>query len=101
MIIVVLGMVFLGFMLMQEGKVVSNLEELKELEANQKVVLKGIVGEERVLYGRTKLLVLDNGIELICDCLESFVEKSVEVEGVVSEYEGKRQVEVLKLIIKS
>jgi len=93
-IIVVLGMFFLGFMLVQEGKVVSSLEELEDLEVNQKVVIEGEIIESRLLYGNTRLLKLDSGIELICECSFS---GSVKVDGIVSEYEGKKQVEVLKI----
>ena len=50
------------------------------------------------MYDEFKLLVLDSGIELVCDCgFESFLDLEVNVEGVVSEFNGKRQVEVLKI----
>lgn len=75
---------------------VSSLDELLLLEINQRVFLTGNIVSERVIYSGTWLLVLDSGIEMVCSCTRSFFGQ-VDVEGVVSEYNGKKQVEVLKI----
>jgi len=94
-VVAVFGMfvlvMFLGFF----GKEVESLEGL---EVNQKVYLEGEVVEERFLFGNSRLLVLDNGIELVCECSGSFKGRDVEVVGVVSEFEGNKQVEVLEIV---
>ena len=115
-VILILGMfVLLLLMNFLPAKNVGSYEELEKLEINTKVILSGKVVEERVLYEGTKSFELDiedsvnslalvsnetsrNGIELICECTDSFLDEKIIIEGVVSEYEGKRQVEVLKIM---
>ena len=97
-IIMILGICFLAFLINSDGIYVNSIEDLKVFEINQKVLLSGKVVSERFLYDDVKLLVLESGVGLVCTCgFKNFLDLEVEVEGVISEFEGKRQVEVLKI----
>ncbi len=76
---------------------VRDYAELENLEVNAKVSLTGKVVEERVIYQGTKVLELGNGIELVCECAENFEDAEIVVGGIVSEYDGKRQVTVQRI----
>ena len=97
-IIAVLGMVILLFIL-SFGKMerIESYEKLEELEVNKRVFIVGEVVEEKIIFGARKVLVLENGVQLVCECAGNFKEKKVEVEGIVSEFEGKKQIEVLRI----
>ncbi len=97
-IVVVLGMFILALMLNFNVKEINNYDDLKKLEINQKVFLRGKVVSERAIV-KGKLFVLDNEIELVCECLENLVDKEIEVEGAVSEFDEKKQVSVLKILV--
>ena len=96
-VVAVLGMfvllLFLGF----GEEEVGSYSELQELEINSRVVVSGEVVSERVISGRRRLLELDSGIVAVCECVGNFAEERVEILGVVSEFEGERQVEVLRI----
>jgi len=95
-VVTVLGMFVLSLFLSFGEKKVESLEGL---ELNQRVSVSGKVVDERVIFESTKLLVLDSDIELICEgCLGVFDGRKVSAVGVVSEFEGKKQVEVLKIV---
>jgi hypothetical protein len=97
-IIVILGIFAMALILeFERFEEISSYEDLMNLEVNKKVSLSGKVVEERVLYEGTKLLKLDNGIEVVCECAGGFKDGNVLVEGFVSEYEGKKQVEILRI----
>jgi len=97
-VVLIVGMFVLVAALGFGEKKVMSYGDLIELEVNQKVFLRGVVESERVIYEGTKLIVLENGVELICGCSEIFYGKSAEVNGIVEEYEGKKQVRVLEII---
>ncbi len=96
-VVVIVGMFVLLLLLNLEPETVESLEDLEGLEINTRVVVSGEVVSERVLYLGKRLLVLENGIELVCSCSGGFIGREVFVEGVVSEYGGKKQVEVLEI----
>lgn len=75
----------------------EEVESVEGLVVNKNVLLNGIVVEERVIYEGVKVLILDSGIELVCECDESFVDRRVRVEGVVEEFDGRKQVRVLRI----
>lgn len=97
-IIAILG-IFVMALLLEFGSVreIESYAELEELEVNAKVLVGGNVVEERILYEGTRLLKLENGVEVVCECAGSFNGEKVLVEGAVSEYEGKKQVEALRI----
>jgi hypothetical protein len=96
-VVMIIGMYILVLFIGFGVKEIEGYEDLLDLEVNQKVFLEGIIVSERIIYEGTKLFVFENGIELVCECLESFVGKRVEVEGVVEEYDGRKQVRVLEM----
>ena len=94
-IVVMLGMLVLV------GLMIFNIREVKDLEGleiNQKVSLSGKVISERVIYSDEKILMLDKNISLICSGCGSYLNSEIMVEGVVEEYEGEKQVRVLKVL---
>ena len=92
---------FFMSLLLEFGSVkeIESYTEIEEMEVNTKIRTRGLIIEESILYGETKLLELENGVQLICECSENFEDKEVLAEGVVSEYEGKKQMTVLKITI--
>ncbi len=97
LIVFISGILVLLLLMMRGPVEVNSMEELGKLEVNQKVSLIGKVESERFLSGSKKMFAMDSGIELVCDCSESFVEKEIMAEGFVSEFNGKRQVEVFSI----
>lgn len=93
-ILFIVGMFVLFVFLMRGAR---EIESFEGLEINEKVLVSGLVVEERVLYEGTKLFELENGMELVCECNEQLEGKEIEAEGVVSEYEGKKQLTVLRI----
>lgn len=67
-------------------------EELSSVELNARVSVSGNVVGERVIYEGTRLIQLDNGIKILCECDEDFEGKEIKVVGKVSDYNGERQV---------
>ena len=96
--VMVFGMFVLLLMLNMKPKEIGSYEDMEQLEINTRVSVTGKVIEERVIYEDSKLLELENGIELVCECSGFFEDEEVEVIGVVSEYEGKKQIDVLEII---
>ncbi len=94
-IFMILGLLFLFYILIFEETKIETFEELKNLEINSKVILKGVVEEEKN-FGTFKILKIKE-IDVICNCLGSYLEKEIVVEGVVSEYLGKKQIKVLSI----
>ena len=78
------------------GKEIGSYSELENLEVNQKVYLHGRVVSERAV-GENIILTLDKNITLVCDCDGSFKGKEISLVGVVGEYDGRKQVQVLRL----
>lgn len=95
--IAILGMFVMALLLNKKPLEVNNLKDIENLEVNTRVAVSGKVLSERALYGETKMLSLGNKIPLICECAEKYVNETVSVNGIVEEYEGKKQVRVLKI----
>ena len=94
-----LGILLLIFLLISgKSHKVGNYEELQELESNSKVFISGRVISERAIFGTDRVLSLDNEVELICSCHDSFKDKEINVEGIVSEYNGVKQIRVLRIM---
>ncbi len=88
----ILGIFLLLFLLSSEPKEIGDLNNTL---INQKVIIEGIVDKERTA-GELVIMVI-NGIEVVCSCEESYMGKSVSLVGVVSEFNGKKQVKVLRI----
>ena len=93
----ILGMFVLAGFYFFDSEEIDELKDLENLEINSRVFVSGTVIDERFLYEGTKLLVLNNRIDLVCECSENFKGRKVFAEGIVQEYEGKRQVLVLSI----
>ncbi len=98
-IVSVLGIVALAFFLNGEEIAVVSYSELEKLEVNQKVFTEGKVESERFLSSGRKIFVLDSGIEVLCSCLVSAGDSEIEVVGIVSEFDGKKQIEALEIVV--
>lgn len=97
-IFAIVGLLIL-LLLLHAGKQteINDYEGLEKLEINSKVFTSGNVVSEKIIFEKEKILVLDNGLELICFCKEKFQDKMIHAEGIVSEYEGTKQLNVLKI----
>jgi DNA/RNA endonuclease YhcR with UshA esterase domain len=93
-ILYVLGMVCLILIYMLPG---FEVESLDGMELNERVIVSGKVISERGIYSGTKLLELDSGIRVVCECVESFEGREVRIEGFISEYNGNKQVSVERI----
>ena len=82
--------IFLMFVFLNLSPVETN--EIANLELNTLVSVSGEVVGERIIYAGTRILELDNGVVVLCECGESFKGKEIKVVGRVSDYEGTRQV---------
>ncbi len=80
---------------------INDVKELDNLEINSKVVVEGKVVNERILYLGSKLIVLDNGVEIICEDSESFKGKRIRVEGLIDEFNNKKQIGALRIEISN
>ena len=78
--------------------VVNDSSDLSKLTDNTKVSTAGKVISERILYENTKLLKLDNSIELVCNSCPSYANKTIQVIGTAEKYLNKTQVQVLRII---
>ena len=94
-ILAVIGIAILLSLLLFKPKEISSIENINNLTINSKVLLKGLVESERD-FGNFKIWGI-KGIEVVCDCKESYLDKEVEVIGVVEEFNDKKQVRVLKV----
>ena len=94
-IFAILGISFLFYLLIFGEIKIEEFKDLEDLEINSKVILEGFVEEEKN-FGTFKILKI-NGIDVVCNCLESYLEKEIVVEGVVSEYLGKKQIKTLSI----
>lgn len=95
-ILAILGLAFLLGILIFPGYVeVKGVDDLRELEINDKVVVRGFVERENVINDNFRLLEV-NGITITCECgdQESYLGMEIVVKGLVEEYEGTRQIDV-------
>lgn len=74
---------------------VSDVKELGSMELHTKVVLEGEVVSERV-FDDFRILEV-NGVDVVCNCKKSYLERVIRVEGLVSEFNGKRQIKALSI----
>lgn len=84
-------MAFAGF------EEIEDYSDLEELELNSKVILRGVVESERIFDDFSIFSV--NGINVICDCTGKFAGFEVKIEGLVTEYNGKKQIEAIEISI--
>ena len=82
----------LGIMLFSPVREVSSLADTR---VNEKVVIQGVVEEERITESLNIMKV--NGMEVVCSCTGSFKGRNVMVYGLVGEFNKKKQVRVLKI----
>ena len=93
-VLTILGISILLVMLNFSGKKVESLEGL---ELNEKVIVSGKIIKERD-FGDFKIFNME-GIEVYCNCKKSYSGKEVLIEGLVDEFEGEKQLRVLKIKI--
>ncbi len=82
----------MGIMMFSPVREVSSLEETR---ANEKVLVSGVVEEERIVNNLNIMKI--NGMEVVCDCTRSFKGKNVRIYGLVGEFNNKKQVRVLRI----
>ncbi len=90
-----IGLFILMLIFESSSEYVSDVKDLERFEIGQKVYLQGIVEGERK-FGETKLISI-NEIDIICECDESYLGKSLLIEGVIEDYLGKKQIKVLRI----
>ncbi len=97
-IIAILGIFVLILLiwLIPEVKINSK-DDLSGLVDNQRVRLSGFVEGERNYEGI--LIFYINGIKVVCSGCDSLEGREIEINGIVEEYEGKKEVEVLEISI--
>jgi hypothetical protein len=78
--------------------VVSAPSDLSKLADNTKVSTTGKVLSERILYEQTKLLKLNNSLELICSSCPNYQNQTLKVIGLIDKYENKTQISALRVI---
>ena len=98
-VIVILGMFAMVLLLNKNPAEINSFEELKNFEVNTRVKVEGRVLQKINLYDEVVLLKLNKNIELICECNESFVNKTVNAVGKVEEYKNKKQIMVLEISV--
>ncbi len=91
-IIAVITLSFLIFLLARSPVIVQDIEKA---EINQKIILEGIVNSARDLDNFKILLV--NGTEVVCSCSQNYLNKHVQVTGLVEEYQNKKQIRALEI----
>jgi hypothetical protein len=102
-VIAILGMAIMLFLMNLPAREVVDYEGIADLEVNTRVQISGEVINERIIYGDEKLLVLGNGtggeLELVYQGDGRFNEKKIEAVGFVSEYDGKKQITVERIMV--
>lgn len=98
-IAMIVGMFVLLLLLNLPAKEIKSYEEIESLEINTRVKVSGSVVSEKVIYENEKVLELDRGITLVFEGIGQFTGKEIEAVGKISEYEGKKQVTVEKIVV--
>ena len=97
-IIVILGIfILLLIMALSSPALVFAPSDMSKLGVNSKVQTTGKVISERMLYENTKLLKLNNSIEIICNSCPSYINRTIYVTGIVDKYQNKTQILALKI----
>jgi len=79
----------------------ARLEEvtsLNETIAHQRVIVRGVVASERS-FGNSKIIAV-NGLEILCDCAQTFRGKNVTIIGSVDDFNEKKRVVALEIYLK-
>ena len=95
-VVTILGIFVLLFFLNKEPAQINSIEELDSLETNQRVFVAGKIAEQKFQY-ESRIFILENGIEVICDCANLRAQDSISVVGFVERYNDKTQVRALKI----
>jgi hypothetical protein len=99
--ITILGIFVLIVLLnLSSPKIINNYSSLSKLTDYTKVQTTGRVVSERILYGDTKLLKLDNNIEVLCQACLSYVNRTLYVIGTSESYINRTQINALKIILQ-
>ena len=98
-ILAVVGIAVLLSMLDVGSREIKGVDDLDNFEINQKVSLRGEIEDVRD-FGSFKIFKVD-GIDVVLKLSGSArdfrIGKIVEIRGLVNEYNGKRQIDVLKI----
>jgi hypothetical protein len=79
----------------------NEVDEVKSLELNEKVMLTGSVANQRQVSEGLNIMILEgHDFDIVCDCDEDYLGSEIVVEGVVEEFNGEKQVRVLKIVEK-
>ncbi|MCH7567849.1 MAG: hypothetical protein IIA87_00335 [Nanoarchaeota archaeon] len=99
-IIVILGIFVLLVLLIFPPIEIEEIESLDEIEVNEKISLSGEVIDERI-FEDFKILKIGE-IEVVCNCPigESYLGKNVSVIGLVEEFNERKQIRVLRLLVE-
>jgi len=65
-------------------------------EVGSRVSVSGTVVSEKV-FGEERLLVLDSGINIICECSGKWKGEKILVEGIIEEYNELKRVRALTI----
>lgn len=85
------------YLLLQKPIIIESKKEIENLKNNQIVLLNGKITKEKT-YGNLKVLTMEE-IELVCySCPpENYINRNVSVTGLVSIYNGKKEIRVLSI----
>jgi len=99
--VAIIGIFMLLILLnLSSPKVINNYSELSKLTDNTKVQTQGRVISERILYENTRLLKLDNNIEILCQACPSYINRTLEVIGTSEVYINRTQVNALRITLQ-
>ena len=93
--VTILGIAFLLVVLAVPSYSEIDEENINDFDINEKVICEGKVNGERDI-GELKILDVD-GIDVICDCKSTLLNKEILVKGAISEYNGEKQVTALRI----
>ena len=100
-VIMAVGFFTLALVMEFSQSVISSGSEIENLPDNSKVLIRGKVVSEKYTSDAVKTFVLDNALKVDCRCGEEYLNKSVEIEGVVDEYNGRKEILVLRIFSQS
>lgn len=96
-----LGVAVLGIFLLiamlgfQDYVQIDSVSDLDGMIVNSRVQIEGVVESDR-LAGEIHIMRL-NGVDVVCDCEESYLDKRVLIFGVVEDYLGNKQVRAMEI----
>ena len=97
-ITIILIFILTTLLILQKPISVNSKEEIANLLNNQKVVFQGKIIEEKFI-GNSKLIKFNNGLEAFCEDCPYYKNKLVKIEGIMDEYNSKKEIKILKIII--